>query len=172
MVLVLADVKPFRALRLRKRTALLEPRIHANVDPVARQLLQFAGVLSDPGLEEHHAVAVQQRLEALDLGLVDGALGHEHDIDAPGLLARGYEHTVEKLQIEPLLGRELVEAERFLLLPLQRTLEHAEVRLPHLQGPGQQQQVGVLGAAIGAAMARRHLVPVSLYAGPLHARVA
>ena len=117
-------------------------------------------------------MAIEQRLELLDLLLVYGALWQEHDVHTPGLRAGGHEHAVQQIKVEALGGFELVEAERFPLESLHGALERAEVGLPHLKRPWQQQHLRVFGLGIGAAMAGGHLMPARLHARALHARVA
>jgi hypothetical protein len=119
-----------------------------------------------------HPVLMQKRLEGVELPLVHRAFGEADHVDGSGLLARGEQHTVQKLKIEAFLGCELEKAERFLRRPVYRLLEWPEVRRPHAQGPRQQQQVCVLGLEIRTAMTGRHLVPAGFDAGAFDAGIA
>ena len=123
-------------------------------------------------MDKDDSVAIEQRLELLDLLLVYGALWQEHDVHTPGLPASGHEHAVQQIEVEALGGLEFVEAIRFPIEPPHGALERAEVRLPYLKRPWQQQHLRVFGLGIRAAMAGGHLMPARLHARALHARIA
>ena len=116
-------------------------------------------------------MAVQQRFEVVDLALGDGALGQQDDIDAARLLAGGDQHPIQQVQVEPFGRGELEESVRVLGQPL-HIAHRVKVGCLYSQRPRQQQQGGVLGAQVGAAMAGRDLVPAGVDAGALHAGVA
>ena len=84
------------------RPALLESRVDADVQPVAREPPRLSRAPADPGVELGHAMAVQQRFEVVDLALVDRALGQHDDIDATGLLTGGDQHPIQEVQIKRL----------------------------------------------------------------------
>ena len=171
VVLVLADVKPRFMPLVRQQPTFLESGVEAHVQPVAGELTRLPGGLAHPGHQLDHPVAVQQRFEGVDLVLRDGALGQHDDIDTARLLAGGDQHTIQQVQIEPFGRGELEESIRVLGRPQHRA-HRVKVGCLHAQRPGQQQQVGVLGAKIGTAMAGRDLVPAGVDAGALHAGIA
>jgi hypothetical protein len=117
-------------------------------------------------------VPVQDSLELVDLGLIDGGLGQHHDVDVVDLVQSRDEHTIHEVQVEPLGGGELEESEWVPLQPLHRSRHGTEVGLADPQRPRQQQQVDVLRPRVGPEVTGRRLVPEGFESGSLHARVA
>ena len=128
--------------------------------------------MANPGREIDDAVPVEDGLEPVDLGLIDGRLWQHHDIDVVDLVQSRRQHTIHKVQVEPLGRGELEESERVVLQPLHRSLHSAEVGLADPQRPREQQQVDVLRPRVGPEVTRRHLVPERLESCSLHAGVA
>ena len=115
---------------------------------------------------------VQQRLELVDLALVDRALRQANDIDTTGLLAGGHQHAVQEVQIEALRGRELEEAERAFASRCTEPSTGGSPTPAPRSGQGRSSSVAYSDARVRAAMTGGHLVPAGLDAGTLHARVA
>src|SRR5262245_25056087 len=117
-------------------------------------------------------MAVQERLEIVDITLVDGALREHHDIDTVDLVSGCDYRAAYKIQIESFRRRDLEEPERLLGCPVRGALHRAEIGLAHSQRPGQQQQVGVPGPRVRTRTTDWYLVPPRLYAWTMYARVA
>ncbi len=117
-------------------------------------------------------MAVQERFEALDVILVDGALRENHDVDTARLLAGGDEHAIQEVQVDAFIGRELEKVVGLLRQSLHGAFDRMEVRRPHAQRPREQQQVRVLGPGVGTAMTTGRLVPASVYARAVHTGIA
>jgi hypothetical protein len=153
MMLVLADVKPLPAGAVGRPCALSQPRIHARMHPVAAEPPRAWRALTDPGREHDYAVPVQDSLELVDLGLIDGGLGQHHDVDVVDLVQSRDEHTIQEVQVEPLGGGELEESDRVSLQPLHRSRQRTKVGLADPQRPRQQQQVDVFRPRVGPEVA-------------------
>ena len=115
VVLALADMHPLAAGG------------HADVHPVARELPRLCRALPDPGDQPGHSVTGQERLQVIDLAVLDRAFWQDDDIDGVGLVPGRGEHPVHQVQVEPFGGRELEEAEGVVGQPLQRPPHRPEV---------------------------------------------
>jgi hypothetical protein len=103
------------------------------------------------------AVLGENRFDVVKLGLVHGALRQQHDADVLDFLVCPQEHPVEEIEVEWLGRAELEQARRLRRRPVLGVLHDAEVRLPHLERPGQQEEVDVIDPVRPAAT-RRELV--------------
>ena len=92
---------------------------HADRHPVAR-LPVDVGRLADAGDEQPDAVTGEHRFDVVDRIHRHGALGQHHHVDDVDLVERGAQHAVEQLEVEPVVRRELEEAERLTTLALDR----------------------------------------------------
>src|SRR5215831_17088282 len=109
-MLVLPDVEPGRSGPGRRCGALLEPRVDSGMQVISWQPARLGRPPANSSMEKDDAVVVQQLLQRLYFLLVDGALGERHHIDSVDLLARGNQHPVQQIQIQPFGRSELEEA--------------------------------------------------------------
>src|SRR5262249_3101745 len=163
VVLVLAQVKPLLGASGAQRSAGIQTRVYADVDPVAGPPTGSVRATAHPGPQRGYAVAVEQRLEVADLALLERALGQHHDVDVADLLVRRAERPVDEVEVQGFAGGELEEAERLLFKAPDRARDRAEVDLSHSQRPGQQQDIAALGLRAGARGAERQLVPADVH---------
>src|SRR5262249_58911592 len=139
---------------------------------VRRRAAGLLRVLTDPGDESGYPVAAEQRLEIVELGVVDCTLREDHGADAVDFVQGCDDRPIDEVEIELFGWNELEEAKGFLGPPVHRALEGPEVRLSYPKRPGQQQEVGALVARLRPRAAAGHLVPSGLDCRALDARVA
>ena len=145
--------------------------LHADRHPVARLPVDVCR-LADAGDEQSDAVTGEHRFDVVDRIDRHGALGQHDHVDDVDLLERGAQHAVEQLEVEPVVRRELEEAERLTTLALDRTRPRSEVAGADPQRPRQQQDVGRPATRIVVRALGRDLVPHRVDAGTAHAGVA
>jgi hypothetical protein len=88
------------------------------MQPVARELVRLLDRLADAGQKRDDPMSVQDHFEAVELSLIDSALGQHHDVDTARLSTGGDEHPIQQVKVEPLGRRELEEPVRVLAQPL------------------------------------------------------
>src|SRR5262249_31670702 len=160
VVLVLTDADPVVAGR--------EGDVHPGGGGVAGLLR----MLPDPDDETGYPVTAQQRLEIVELALVDRALREDDGADAVDFVQGCDERPIDEVEIELFGWNELEEAKGFIGPPVHRALEGPEVRLSYPKRPGQQEEVGALVARLRPRAAAGHLVPSGLDCRALDAGVA
>ena len=57
-------------------------------------------IAGGPGHQPNHPVAVQERLEIVDIALVDRALRQQHSVNAVHLISGSHNHAAYKIQVE------------------------------------------------------------------------